>query len=459
MNRNKSLVILCAGIILITQLFTSCKKFLSAKSDDTLIVPTTLQDLQGLLDDPLRMNSGVTPSFVETAADDYFLMPSLLINQPELLKTVYRWQKFDYNNAGDWSKPYLAVYNCNLVLENIGEISRNENNAAIWDNVKGSALFFRSYYFLWLAWEFAKAYDEASADTDLGIVLKESSDFNSPSIRATVRQTYSKIVADVKEALPLLPLLPQHKYRPSKAAAFGLLARAYWSMRDYNRALLYADSCLKITDELINYNSDPDINGSMSAAAPFRQFNKETIFYTDMSRSFPVLHLSALSRIDSSLFSKYSTNDLRRTGFFRVNAGYQIFKGSYSGRANYNFSGLTTSEMYLIRGECYIRSNDLNKGLADLNKLLQHRYRSGTYNNINENNTSNALEVLLLERRKELLMRGIRWIDIKRLNKENRNIELKRFDGTDTIRLAPNAEYYALPIPDDIIRITGMTPN
>jgi hypothetical protein len=50
-------------------------------------------------------------------------------------------------------------------------------------------------------------------------------------------------------------------------------------------------------------------------------------------------------------------------------------------------------------------------------------------------------------------------MDIKRLNKEGRNIVLRRFLNGNTYTLEPNAAYYALPIPTDIVEITGIPQN
>jgi hypothetical protein len=74
-------------------------------------------------------------------------------------------------------------------------------------------------------------------------------------------------------------------------------------------------------------------------------------------------------------------------------------------------------------------------------------------------NKEAALATILLERRKELLMRGLRWIDIKRLNKEGHNIVQKRVVNNVVYTLPPNDSRYALPIPIDIIRATGMAQN
>ena len=50
-------------------------------------------------------------------------------------------------------------------------------------------------------------------------------------------------------------------------------------------------------------------------------------------------------------------------------------------------------------------------------------------------------------------------MDIKRLNKENKNIILKRVEDDGVYTLMPNDGFYALPIPDDIIELTGIPQN
>ena len=119
--------------------------------------------------------------------------------------------------------------------------------------------------------------------------------------------------------------------------------------------------------------------------------------------------------------------------------------------------------MFLIRAECKARGVNGNPGdkdaaLVDLNTLLSKRY-DASFVQVDAANATDALNRILLERRKELLMRGLRWIDIKRLNKEGANIEVKRIISGQTYILQPNANYYALPLPTDIINLTGIPQN
>lgn len=56
-------------------------------------------------------------------------------------------------------------------------------------------------------------------------------------------------------------------------------------------------------------------------------------------------------------------------------------------------------------------------------------------------------------------MRGLRWMDIKRLNKEDYKINLTRNVLGQAYILTPNDPRYALPIPEDIILSSGMPQN
>jgi tetratricopeptide (TPR) repeat protein len=436
----------------------SCEKFLDKKSNNTLITPITLTDLQALLDDANNnMNQSRTSRFGAASTDDYFLLDATFDPRSEVGKNVYLWKNLSYQYPNDWASCYQPVYIANYCLEKLGELSKNEGTETERNNIKGSALFFRAYYFLSLVFDFGKAYDEASSATDLGIALRLSSDFNIPSKRSSVRETYERIINDCLEAESLLPNLAIHPYRPSKASAYGLLARAYLSMRDYGNALKYAKMALLIKNDLLDYNNTSDVNPN--ASLPFKPFNKEVVFETSMGGNIDVFSTSR-ALVDSNLYKSYLTNDLRKTVFFQPNGLYQRFKGTYSTLSNgLIFSGIATDELYLISAECNARLNQVSEAILDLNTLLRKRWKTGSFTDLTTGSQAEALELILLERRKELLFRGLRWIDIKRFNKEGQNMILKRIIHGQTYTLAPNHNYYALPLPDDIIRQTGMPQN
>ncbi|MEO9020992.1 MAG: RagB/SusD family nutrient uptake outer membrane protein [Ginsengibacter sp.] len=445
-------------IILIISGFTSCRKYLEKKSDNTLTVPTTLADLQGILDYTNDMNLQTTPGFGESSADDYFISESDYDSYTIEGQKIYTWNRGDYNFQNSWSRAYTPIFNSNFCLDQIDKIPITDHSKLQWNNVKGSAMFYRSYYFLGLLWDFSKAYDSATYNRDLGIVLRLSSDFNIPSKRSSVKECYDQVIEDAKESVNYLPDNAINLLRPSKIAAYGLLARAYLSMRVYDSAFKYANLCLQMNRNLIDYNGDPDIDGSIESSTPFKKFNKETIFYTEMDQD-DLLNNSWIGKIDTLLYSEYDNNDLRKKAFFAPADNYYKFKCIYTGDIYYYFTGIATDEIYLIKAECEAREGDVQTAMDDLNALLVKRWQSGTFVPLLASDRTEALTIILKERRKELLDRGLRWIDIKRYNKEGANIILTRQMKGQTYTLQPGANYYALPLPADIIRATGIPQN
>lgn len=461
MNRNKYYFPIIMLIIFIG--CASCKKFLDKKINNKLVTPSSLSDLQSLLDDP-SMNQAATPSYGETSCDEYFLTNDMY-DETESIQAgshyLYIWKAYPTTgSSNDWGKCYNSVYNANLVLDLLGNISADNQNQTERNNVKGSALFYRGYYFLWLLWNYSNAYDSTSSNTDLGIVLRLTSNPNIQSVRGNNEQCYRQVINDTKSAIPLLPDYPLIATRPSKSAAYGLLARCYLSMRDYKNALLYADSCLQLDSQLMDFNDPAVYASTIAASAPFLQLNKEIFFYSEMNNDNYLCSTLSFSRIDTTLYKAYADNDLRKPAFYLINSdGYSSFKGTYGNLASFCFSGMATDEMYLTRAECYIRTGQEQKGLNDLNTLLNNRYKRGSFQQVTALSEQDALDIVLQEREKELVMRGMRWIDIKRLNKESKNIVLKRFEDGETFTLSPNAGFYALPIPSDIISLTGIQQN
>jgi hypothetical protein len=435
-------------------LMAGCDKYLEEKSNKALVVPSTLEDLQALLDDNYTMNT-YTPGYGQTSDDDFFVTMASYNSLNERNRGVYIWEAVPYTYPNDWSYSYHAVYNANYCLEKVRELPRPATAPAQWDNVAGSAYFYRGYYYLSLLWQHALGYDSSTAGSDAGVVLRLSSDFTQPSQRSSVVEGYRQVENDLKMAAAALPLRTEHPIRPSRAAAWGALARAYLSMRRYDSAGYYAGQALGIYNSLIDYNSSEVTAASMT---PFKMYNQETVFYSTQTNNYsPKSPTYALT--DTLLYRSYAADDLRREAFFYPNQGYYSFKGSYADSRLTFFSGITTAELYLIRAECRARAGRQAEALADLNTLLAKRWKTGRFVPVPDRGKAASLDAILLERRKELVMRGLRWPDIKRLNKEGAGIVPRRLVDGKTYELRPNEARYALPLPQDVIDMTGISQN
>jgi tetratricopeptide (TPR) repeat protein len=442
-------------ILLATISLTSCDRYLEKKSDTSLVVPSTLDDLSGMMNDVSFLNQN-TPVMPEVAGDDFFLTDASFNSQTEIGRGVYQWQVPEYNFPNDWANCYRAVYTANLCLEKIARVPREAGNAARWDFIKGAALFYRGHWFWQLAITFAKAYTPGSGATDPGIVLRLSSNRFDQSYRSSVSESYQQIVSDLKAASGLLPQFPPEQVtQASRTAADAMIARVYLSMGKYDSALYYASLSLSAKSNLLDYNG-PQV--TPAANVPFKPLNEEMIFFCQQSNSISAKSPSN-AIVDSILYRSYETNDLRRTVFFRLSGGWQRFKGSYASHATNMFTGLTTGELYLIKAECEARQGLLDQALETLETLLKKRYRTGTYTRPTIINQKDVATFILLERRKELLFRGLRWMDIKRLNSAGGQIVLSRKINGNDITLVPNSGKYALPLPQDIVELAGIPQN
>lgn len=453
---HKSISIVIALVVIS---ITGCKKYLDKKPDKALATIESVAELQSLMDNQ-GVHSFSSQSSDEISSDNYYLTDERWTSlSNEFNKRMYLWEKdrLFKPGSGEWYNAYRSIYYSNTVLDNIGRVRENGGNPDELNFLKGQALFMRGVQHFRVAVLWANAFDPATADTDLGIPFRSSSDFNEPSVRGTLKQTLEHIVQDFKDAIPLLPLTA-HPLRASKPAGYGMLSRVYLYLRQFDKAKLYADSCLQLRNQLLDFNTLSKT--SNTPFAPYGISHPEIIWEFAGLRDSPVAGTTR-GIIDSLLYQSYDANDLRKTIFFRPGTltGY-VFKGTYDEGVGGLFSGVAVDEVYLNRAEANARLGDKDAALDDLNTLMIKRWNNAvTYVPITATDANDALVKILIERRKELLFRNLRWMDIKRLNIEGANITLKRIINGQTYMLPPNDLRFALPIPEDIISLSGMPQN
>lgn len=432
---------------------SSCKKFLDAKTDSKIDTPRSITDLEGMLNYYFVVNAK-NPMYGEFSSDNIYLSDASWASALDIQRALYCWQKFDGANA-DWFGSYQGIFYCNVIIESLSKIDLSGVEESRMDNVRGSALFLRAFNHFALAQLFTKPFDSTSADTDLGLPIKINSDYNEHVGRASVMETYNQIIKDYKECIPLLPIVPATRNLASRPAAYAALSRLFMSMRDYRRANLYADSCLELYKPLLDYNT---VNAN--AAIPFMPLNDEIIF--DARTNANAFLGPTYAKIDSVLYKSYDNNDLRKLIFFKKNSDGSIsFKGQYTGNSGTNlFCGLATDEIYLTKAECCAREGDRTKALLFLDSVLIKRYKTGQFAQSIAPDAQAALTLILNERRKELVFRTIRWMDLRRLNFEDSfKKSLVRYINGQVFTLEPNSLRYVLLIPDATIKLSGLVQN
>lgn len=434
----------------------SCQKeFLDKKPNKALLVPSKLADLQSLLDNTSVMN--VAPALHTIAADDYTLSDNALKSFSNAYeRNSYLWTEelYEGKTIPDWYISYEQIFYANVVLEGLKKIEITAANEQLHNRLKGSALFYRAVAHYHLAQLFAIPY-QASAESAFGIPYRTSADVNERTVRSTLKNTYQMILNDFNEAKDLLPSQAPYKGGAGKPAALAYLARIHLLMGAYQQALDNAEQCLATNNKLIDFNL---LNPS--STRPISGTNEETLFYTIMFNYSFVGKFASTTLVDVELFKSYDAGDLRKTVFFNNKGNDNVlFKGNYTGSSAI-FAGIATDEVYLIKAECQARIDNKDGAMATLNQLLEKRWDKTKFTALSAVSNEAALKLIIAERRKELISRGVRWTDLRRLNQDERfTVTLKRnFEGHEYI-LRPGDNRYVFPIPDDEMRLNIIEQN
>ncbi|PUV24576.1 RagB/SusD family nutrient uptake outer membrane protein [Sphingobacterium athyrii] len=434
---------------------TACQNFLDEKPDIKLVVPRSLNDAELLLNDYSTMNTNY-PQYGELGSDDYFLTGDLWESASDIdERNTYIWADLPYEDATQWRGPYKAVNNANQVLEVLAGLNASDDPgryARLW----GEAHFFRAFAFHQLAGTFCSAYQNSTAGSEYGIPLRLTPGIDRQSLRGTLEDTYRQIILGYQAAVSNLPVENPYLGKPALRSAYAGLSRAYLDMGEFEKAYLYADSCLKIYPDLIDFNSL-----SNSVGLPFARFNKEVLFPA-VSKSTGLMNADR-SYVDSVLYKLYEADDLRKTLFFEASSELRDayhFKGSFDNSSNNLFVGLSTSEIYLVKAESAARLRKIDVALSTMNSLLKSRWKTGRFVNWTERDPDKLLTMIILERRKELVYRGRRWSDLKRLNLDPRfAVVLTRKLGDQFYTLDPNSTKYAYRLSEMVVTLGEIPQN
>lgn len=440
----------------------ACQKqqdWLEVKSNKADIVPSSLVDMQAVLDNDVRLNTEY-PGLGLLSSDLYYL--SYANWQAAFTATernAYLWNKdiYEGESSFDWKRAYQRAALANVVLDGLGKLGTGGNDQALYGPVKGTALFHRSMAFFQLIQGFCLPFTPSNASS-MGIPLKLTADVNEVVYRSSLAESYQKLSEDLKQAVQLLPVSVAVKTRPSKQAALILLAKVQLARQDYPASLVAAEQALNLNSELLDFNQ---VDGKIDFPFPtYQQKHKEVVFHATVivMSVFPAGRML----VDLPLYQSYTAGDLRKVLFYKdLGAAGIQFRGHYSGQNGYFFAGLGLNELSLIKAECLARLGDPIGAMTELNRLLIKRFRTGSFVPLVATSAAQALALVLSEREKELpFTASLRWEDLKRLNTEPSFARtIRRSHNGQLYELPANDPRYVFPIPEDEIRLTKIPQN
>jgi hypothetical protein len=407
-----------------TIVFTGCKKFLERPPEGQLTKNEALKDEQGLL----NFMNGI---YGYLGDGDFFGGRIQILNDllSDELKgdrftgdfaEIFKRQNSIFGGTRDamYLKGYKIIDRSNVALENLSVATAQKSF------IEGEAKFFRGMAHFELVRLFAQPWGYTADNSHPGIPLRTVSS-SEPLGRATVKEVYDQIIADLKSADTLLPADPAGGkfYTVTKWAAKAYLAKVYFQMNDFANAYKYADEVIKSgkfqLDDTYNKRFSQGlskegilvIKDQTTAYAPGGDLRNN--YRSD--KGIPTLNFT-------DLFYNFATSkasDIRKVWYSNtLQAGYNVVT-KYN-KDYFDLPVVHLTEIKLIRAEAGAEiaagnAGALTTAIADINDILTRAY-GGTAQNLSPSaSAATVINTVRTERELELVGEGNRTQEIKRI--------------------------------------------
>ena len=465
MKLMKQLIYTC--VLMCCMMCSSCNDYLDIVPKGNKI-PTTLADYEALLRDEYTIGQ-TSISNALYLLNDYYVTVSNL-NSPTLTRANYMWDetadRILLNNADEstYYQLYAAISSCNLIVENVP--SATEATDAERAEVIAYAKVIRSLCYFVLANYYADTYDAATAGEKRSVPLITSANINAPSQQVTIQAIYDFIIQGVQEAIDGgLPEQSMTVLHPNLGAAYALLARVYLQMQNYSEALSYANLALGQNDQLYDWNAYYDEHRSTienpedytGLPTPTDYSYVENYYfrcgngspnYTTNELNIPVERAERFEEGDARFLSRWKLYSQNQDTYYRgVGNGY------------FNWGGLTTTEVYLIKAECQARlaqGGDFTEAMNTLNAVRQTRIRPEVYQPLTASTLTEAIELIRRTKDNELIFSIVPFADARRFNQEGTYARtMTKTYGGETYTLRPDSHLWTMPFPAGAINNPG----
>lgn len=342
-----------------------------------------------------------------------------------------------------WGELYKTIYNANNVIEGVTQSTTlNVVKSRQWI---AEAKFLRAYAYFYLT----------NLWGDVPLVLTTNVDVSALLPQSTQEAVYAQITLDLTDAVKDLPTdyanYKGKRIRATKWAAESLLARVNLYLGKWTEAAEHATAVInetgtyKITTGLTTSNS-PFVADNEESILQIPYFNVEYTYEGGLFTTGGTLLLrkgNALFETGDDRKTKW-TVDIIRGGVFLGIAPHK-YKNSYSDSPSERSTVLRLAELYLIRAEARVRSNDITGAQEDIN-VIRNRALLG---NTTLTDPNQLLDLIALERQREFFAEnGHRWLDLKRTGKLDETLSVlsdKIWKSTDRLYPIPEPALRANP--------------
>lgn len=317
---------------------------------------------------------------------------------------AYKWE--DITETGEdespqelWNKHYIAIASANAAIDLI----EGKGSPAEYTEQLGEALLCRAYAMFQLSTVFCKAYNPATASTDLGLPYPTHPEkvVGTVYTRGTMEDLYGQIDKDLQRGLPLVSSnYSKPKFHFNTEAAKAFAARFYLYKGDFAKAITYATEVLgadptakaRDWDAYAALNMNQQIRPEAWVSADEKcNFLLQTVYSEWGAISGPYIYGEKYAHsyritYDEDIASKGPFGAANSTFKQRVWSNTALanlfhrkvpYEFEYTdlqagiGFAHAEYAVFTTEQLLLERAEAYALSGELQKAVDDYNTIMK----------------------------------------------------------------------------------------
>lgn len=317
---------------------------------------------------------------------------------------AYNWE--DITETGEdespqelWNRHYLAIASANAAIDLI----EGKGSPAEYTEQLGEALLCRAYAMFQLSTVFCKAYNPATASTDLGLPYPTHPEkvVGTVYTRGTMEDLYGQIDKDLQRGLPLVSSnYSKPKFHFNTEAAKAFAARFYLYKGDFAKAITYATEVLgadptakaRDWDAYAALNMNQQIRPEAWVSADEKcNFLLQTVYsewgaisgpyrYGDKyAHSYRITYDEDIASkgpfgAANSTFKQRVWSNTALAKLFHRKVPYEFEYTDLQagiGFAHAEYAVFTTEQLLLERAEAYALSGELQKAVDDYNTLMK----------------------------------------------------------------------------------------
>lgn len=317
---------------------------------------------------------------------------------------AYNWE--DITETGEdespqelWNRHYIAIASANAAIDLI----EGKGSPAEYSEQLGEALLCRAYAMFQLSTVFCKAYNPATASTDLGLPYPTHPEkvVGTVYTRGTMEDLYGQIDKDLQRGLPLVSSnysKPKFHFNTDAAKAFA--ARFYLYKGDFAKAITYATEVLgadptakaRDWDAYAALNMNQQIRPEAWVSADEKcNFLLQTVysewgaisgpyrFGDKYAHSYRITYDEDIASkgpfgAANSTFKQRVWSNTALAKLFHRKVPYEFEYTDLQagiGFAHAEYAVFTTEQLLLERAEAYALSGELQKAVDDYNTIMK----------------------------------------------------------------------------------------